>query len=207
MNNTAIHAFMLKHMSSDEFEYASPFNTSHTVFEALQTHHKKLGPHAQINLLLKEFSIFYEPSIPMTTTSKQLRDLHEHMKKMGKINKDKLFLFVIINALGCHFPQLQLDIHGMMDDPDFNWAAAIRCIDTKAALVQRCTEVGVALTTVALLGTSGLDSKTSGTTIMCSNCKCLHYTIEFCIKPGGKMAGHTLEEAKAAQCAAAGKAP
>ena len=121
-------------MTSDEFEYASPFDTSHTVFEALCTHHKKLGPHAQINLLLKEFSIFYKPSIPMTTTSKQLRDLHERMKKMGKINKDKLFLFVIINALRHHYPQLQSDIHGMTDDPNFNWATAIRHIDTEAAL-------------------------------------------------------------------------
>ena len=137
----ALRAFMLVHMSSDEFEYASAFDTSHTVFEALCIRHEKLGPHAQINLLLKEFSIFYKPSIPMTTTSKQLHDLHECMKKMGKIDKDKLFLFVIINALGRHFPQLQSDIHGMMDDPNFNWATAIRRIDTEAALVQRYAEV------------------------------------------------------------------
>ena len=113
----------------------------------------------------------------------------------------------IINALGHHFPQLQSDIHGMTDDPNFNWATAIRHIDTEAALVQRHVEVGVAPTTVTLLGTSGSDSKGPGSAIVCSNCKHLHHTIDFCIKPGGKMAGHTLEEAKAAQCAAAGKAP
>jgi len=204
-NNTALHAFMLVHMTSDEFEYASPFDTSHAVFEALRTRHEKLGPHAQINLLLKEFSVFYEPSIPMTTTSKQLRNLHERMKKMGKINEDKLFLFVIINALGRHYPQLQSDIHGMTDDPNFDWAAAIRCIDTEAALAQRRAEMTVTPTTIALVGTSGSDPKTP--VVVCSNCKRLHHTIDFCIKSGGKMAGRTLEEAKAAQRAAAGKQP
>jgi len=204
-NDTALRAFMLVHMSSDEFEYASPFDTSHTVFEALRACHEKLGPHAQINLLLKEFSIFYKPSIPMTATSKQLRDLHERMKKMGKIDEDKLFLFVIINALGRHYPQLQLDIHGMTDDPSFDWAAAIRRIDTEAALAQRRAEMAVTPSTIVLMGTSSSDPKTP--TIVCSNCKRLHHTIDFCIKPGGKMARRTLEEAKTAQHAAAGKQP
>jgi len=34
-NDTALRAFMLVHMTSDEFEYASPFDTSHAVFETL----------------------------------------------------------------------------------------------------------------------------------------------------------------------------
>jgi len=63
----------------------------------------------------------------------------------------------------------------------------------------------VTLTTIALMGTSGSDPRTPA--VVCSNCKRLHHTIDFCIKPGGKMAGRTLEEAKAAQRATTGKQP
>ena len=48
------------------------------------------------------------------------------MKKMGKIDEDKLFLFIIINALGCHYHQLQSEIHGMMDDTNFDWVAVLK---------------------------------------------------------------------------------
>ena len=206
-NDESLCVFMLERITSSEFDHASTFDTSHAVFEALRTCHEKLGPHAQINLLLKEFTIFYEPSVLMTTTSKELRDLHEHMKKMGKIDEDHLFLFVIINALGRNYPQLQSEIHKVTDDPNFNLSAALRRIVTEAALTQRCSEVGIGSTTIALVGTTGSDGSAKAPTITCSNCKHLHHIIEFCIKQGGKMAGHTLEEAKAAQRAAAGKAP
>ena len=199
---------MLERMTSSEFDHASTFDTSHAVFEALRIHHAKLGPYAQINLLLKEFTIFYDPAVPMTTTSKELRDLHERMKKMGKIDEDHLFLFVIINALGRHYPLLQSEIHKATDDPNFNSSAALRRIETEAALTQRRAKVGVGSTSsVALVGTTGSDGNAKASPMICSNCKHLHHTIEFCIKQGGKMAGRTLEEAKAAQRAAAGKAP
>ena len=125
-NDGSLCAFMLNQMTMGEYKFASVYNTSHAVLEALCVRHEKLGLHAQINLLLKEFTIFYKPSIPMTTTTKELHALHEHMKKMGKIDEDKLFLIVIINALGCHYHQVQSDIHGMTDNPNFNWVAAVR---------------------------------------------------------------------------------
>ena len=108
----------------------------------------------------------------MTTTTKELRALHEHMKKMGKIDEDKLFLIVIINALGRHYHQLQSDIHGMTDDPNFNWVAAVRQIETEVALVQQCAEVGAGFTTHAIALTASDKPKVKvQPAIMCSNCK------------------------------------
>ena len=124
-NDGSLHAFMLKQMTTGEYEFASAYNTSHDVFEALHIQHEKLGLHAQIHLLLQEFTIFYEPTIPMTTTLKELHALHEQMKKMGKIDEDKLFLFVIIDALGHHYYQLQSEIHGMTDNTNFDWMAVV----------------------------------------------------------------------------------
>jgi hypothetical protein len=47
----SLRAFILEHISPDDYDYASAFDTSHTVFEGLRTRHEKLGLHAQINLL------------------------------------------------------------------------------------------------------------------------------------------------------------
>ena len=134
-NDGSLCAFMLEWMTTGEYEFASAYNTSYHIFEALCVRHEKLGLHAQIHLLLKEFTIFYDPTVPMSTISKELRTLHEHMKKMGKIDEDKLFLFVIINALRCHYHQLQSEIHKMTDDPSFDWVGALKRIETEVALV------------------------------------------------------------------------
>jgi len=47
----SLHAFILEHISPDDYDYAFTFDTSHTIFEGLCTRHEKLGLHAQINLL------------------------------------------------------------------------------------------------------------------------------------------------------------
>ena len=95
-----------------------------------------------------------------------------------------------------------------MDDPSFDWVGALKRIETEAALVQQCVElnVGPTASTIALTASSESKAKVQPS-IVCSNCKRPHHTIDFCIKPGGRMVGRTLDEAKAAQRAAAGKPP
>jgi hypothetical protein len=92
----------------------------------------------------------------------------------------------------------------MTDDPNFTGNAALKRISTEAALAQRRAELGVSSSSVALV-TSNVNAKNPP--VVCLNCKKPHHTIDFCIKPGGKMAGRSIDEAKAAQRAAAGKAP
>jgi hypothetical protein len=197
--------FILECIFLDDYNYASIFDTSHAMFEGLHTCHKKLGLHAQINLLFKAFDIYYklEGGTPMTTTSKILCNLHERIKRMGLINADKIFLWLIINSLRRHHPQLQSLIHGMTNNPNFTENLALKHIDTEAALAQRHAELGVSFSSVALV-TSNANAKNPP--VVCSNCKKPHHTIDFCIKPEGKMASCSIDEAKATQCAAAGKA-
>jgi hypothetical protein len=206
-NDRSLRAFILERLTSDEFDIASPFDTSHTVFEALRVRHEELGLHAQINLLFQSFNIVYDPTTPMTTTSKTLRDLHERMKKMGKLDEDKILLILIINALGRHYPQLQSDIHHMTVQPNFDAAAALRRIETEASLVQRRAELGVVATQSPVVALTASDTNPKFPPTVCSNCKRPYHTIDFCIKPGGKMAGRTMDAAKAAQRAAQGKPP
>jgi hypothetical protein len=105
-NNGSLCVFILECIFLDNYDYASIFDTSHAVFEGLHTCYEKLGLHAQINLLFKAFDIYYklEGGTPMTTTSKILHNLHEQIKRMGPIDADKIFLWLIINSLRRHHP-------------------------------------------------------------------------------------------------------
>jgi len=203
-NDGSLRAFILEHVTSDEFDVASTFDTSHAVFEGLRTRQEKLGLYAQINLLRKASNIYYEPTVPMAATTTELRGLSERIKKMGKIDADKIFAILIINSLGRHYPHLQTVIHEMTNNPNFTTSLALKQLANETALEERRAKLGFQHSAVALI-TGDKDAKPPG--VICQNCKRPHHTIEFCVKPGGKMAGRSLCEAKAAQRAVAGKPP
>ncbi|KAH9960032.1 hypothetical protein BC827DRAFT_1268521 [Russula dissimulans] len=203
-NDCSLQAFMLQHVSSDEFDAVSTLSSSHATFEGLRARHKKLGLHTQVNLFRKAFDIYYEPTTPISVTTKELRALYERLRRMGRIDEDKIFSIFIINSLGRHYPHLQSIIHGMMTDPNFTTAHALTCLETEAALEDRHAELGYQPSAVALIATN---KEALSAPLICSNCKRLHHTINFCVKPGDRMAGKSLDEAKAAQCVAVGKPP
>ena len=202
-NDKSLRAFMLERIAPEEYDIASPLGSAHATFVGLKTRHEQRGLHAQINLLRKSFEIHYKPGTPIRETSKELRKVFDRFTKMGKIDEDKLFTIIILNALGIHFPQLQSAIHSMTEDANFNSGIAMRRIDTEADLEERRAELGIQSSVFALT----TSSKPKGADVICSNCKRLHHTIEYCVRPGGGMAGKTMDEAKAAQRAAAGKPP
>ncbi len=92
----------------------------------------------------------------------------------------------------------------MTDNLTFSGNVVLKHIDTEATLVQRCVELGTDSPSVAL---AALNMNAKTPPVICLNCKKPHHTIDFCIKPGGKMAGHSINNAKATQWAAMGKAP
>jgi hypothetical protein len=139
----------------------------------------------------------------MTVTSRELRTTHDRIIKMGAFDNDKLLTILLVNSLGRNYPQLQSTVHGMTDDPTFSSSISFKRVDTEASLEQRRTEIGIQSPSVALAVTSAKGKEP----MICSHCKRPYHTAEFCIQKGGKMAGQTLEEARAAWRAATGRPP
>jgi transposase InsO family protein len=193
----SLRAFILERVFSDEYDATSNFDTAHQVFEALRTRHEKLGLHAQINLLRKAFEICYEPGTPMNSTSRELRTVHDRIVKMGAFDNDKLLTVLLVNSLGRNYPQLQSTVHGMVDDPSFTSATGFKRVDTEASLELRRAELSIQSPSTAL---TAVNSK--GKEFVCTHCKRPFHTAEFCIQKGGRMAGRSLEDAKAASRAA-----
>jgi hypothetical protein len=204
-NDKSLCAFILECITpEEEYDIVSPFGTALATFNGLRLCHEKLGLHVQINLLRKVLDVYYEPGTPMLTTSKELCTLHDHITKMGKIDEDKLFMVLIINSLGRNYAQLQSSIHGMTDEPNFSSAIALKRIETEASLELRHAELTTQTSSVALSASPFMPRRNN---VVCTNCKRRYRTAGFCVRSGGKMAGHSMEEAQTAQRAAAGKPP
>jgi hypothetical protein len=190
----SLRALMLEHLSLDDYDIAITFPTSHRVFEELQNRHEKLGLHVQLNLLIRAFGIQYTLDVPLSTTSKEIRDIHTRIIKMGKFDDDKLLIILIINALNNHYGSLQSTVHSMTDDANFSLNTAFKHINTEAALELRHTEGGQG--GIVLLSTSHIAKERDNTNkVICSNCKWPYHTTNLCVAPGGKMFGKSLDEA------------
>jgi transposase InsO family protein len=119
---------------------------------------------------------------------------------MGPINWDRIKAMALVNALSGDFDHLQSSIQQMVEDPNFTSATVLKCIRQEANLLKRRAEqtpgVGTNMST-ALVARAKPRQR-----LFCTHCRRPHHTADFCIAPGGKYAGHTIEEAQAAQRAA-----
>ena len=160
---------MLKHVTPDEFDAVVSFRTSHATFEALHARHKKLGLHAQINVLRKALDVYYEPSTPMSTTTREIWDLYECFRRMGKIDEDMILSIFLINALGQHYPHLQSLIHSMTHNPHYTASTTLRRLELKTLLEERRAKLGFQPLAAALIAINRQGKPL--VTVTCSNCK------------------------------------
>jgi len=123
---------------------------------------------------------------------------------MGKMDDDKLKIILMINALK-QFPQLQSTINELLESsPSISSADIKNCILREEQLLLHREKLGLSLTSSGSDNTV-LTAVTNRTRLICANCKRTNHRSEFCIAPGGSMAGKTIDNARAAQRAAAGK--
>ena len=94
----------------------------------------------------------------------------------------------------------------MAGDPNFTSDNLLRLIDTEEAMIHRRLKQGllpIAHPSSAFPASTARDRQRP----ICSNCKRTNHATDFCILPGGKMAGRSIDKARAAQRAPSGKPP
>ncbi|KAN0125413.1 hypothetical protein V8E53_015500 [Lactarius tabidus] len=129
--------------------------------------------------------------------------------RMGNTYHDILKMALIFNALNT-FPQLQSTIEEMLiSNPAATSADVENCVLREEQVLLRREKLGLPLipgtrdnTALAAVANRATNSRP-----VCANCKRTNHRTEFCISPGGKMAGKRIDEARKAQRAALGKPP
>ena len=106
-----------------------------------------------------------------------------------------------------HFTHLQQAIQNMMHLPNFNSEMVVKRILDEDALIRRRRELGllanpssvtVTIPSQSASASLSLNTRPRGPKAICANCKRENHVADFCISPGGKMAGCSVDEARAA---------
>lgn len=195
-NDRSLHAFILRHISVDDYDIVNPLRKhgSCAIFKALQSHHEQLGLHAQVLTLRKALDVRFNSAKSLDDTVTELHKLYNRIISMGPMNSDNLFTVLLMNALGDQFPQLQSSIQSMARMPNFMSAVVVQRIHEENMLLQARTQQGQSTAFAAL-------TRDKGGRATCSNCNRMGHSLDFCVQPGGKMAGKSLEDARTAQVA------
>ena len=194
-NDKSLKAFILNTISRSECKLVSKLPTASEVWNALRTRHEKRGPFAQLMLIKRGLDVRFTLGTPFTETITTIDDYITRISNMGEFDWPKFKSVMLINALGGDLEYLQSQIHGMADDPGFSSATIIHRIIREQDLLKHRAVQGE--------GPSALISQTKKRErTICSHCQRPGHSADFCIAPGGKFVGHTLEEARAAQRAA-----
>ena len=217
-NDGGLRGFIQDHVSPADVHLIDALPTAHKMFEALQAHHEQQGAFAQINLLLKalQIQVSYDKSIRDSVAD--MRNFYRRITAMGKFTDDDIFTVILMNSMNTHFGPLQQTINSMSSTPGFNSETiAARLVD-EDNLIRRRVELGQSpnpympaspsyppssLSPASAFAT--LTSRPRFPRLNCDNCKCEGHTSDYCVHPGGKMAGRSIEEARAAYRASLNK--
>ena len=196
-SDRALRAFIFEHISESDYSMVNKHTTSHDVYKALCSNHQFQGLHAQVHVIKEALDTRFSPAVtPYSHTLNSINKLHEKFIKMGKMDDDKLKIILIMNALSDNCKTLQTAVNEMLQNP------LITSVDVKNRILREeqllIRNNGLPETT-ALAATNNRNARP-----ICANCKRPNHRSEFCIAPGGAMAGKTIDEARAAQDAARG---
>ena len=202
-NDDALSAFILRQVSPADINNTNNCTTAFQIFECLRVLHENQGAYAQISLLMKalELRLSYDTSLHDTVA--EARNFYQRIIAMGKIKDDDIFTAILLHMMSRDFIHLQQSVQNMTHLPSFNFEMIIRCILDEDALIRCHKELSqpanpLSPTTISSQSAFLAHAHPRGPKPFCTNCKRENHTADFCISPGGKMAGKTTEEAHAA---------
>lgn len=215
INDRALRTFILERVSIADYDIVCELPDSRTIYEALRHRHQRFELHAQALLIKEGLDIQYKPGVvPFADTSNAIRKLHTRITALGPIDEDKLndhlLTILLLNGLEEHRPKLHSTINTVLDRPFSSSHDVIRCIECEDDLQLLRAKQGLPScvpdsSTCTLTAVGAKDKEKTGP--LCTNCKrsiAKHLT-DFRVIPGGKMAGQTIEGARAARRVASKK--
>ena len=202
-NDDALSAFILRCVSPADIDNTNACTTAFQIYKCLRILHKNQGAYAQISLLMKALELRLSYDRPLRDTVAEARNFYRRIIAMGKIKDNDIFTAILLHAMSGDFLHLQQSVQNMTHLPSFNSEMIIKRILEEDALICRRQELGqpanpLSHVTISSQSAFLANPRPRGVKPFCSNCKRENHTFEFCISTGGKMAGKTADEARAA---------
>ncbi|KAG1874864.1 hypothetical protein F4604DRAFT_1544459, partial [Suillus subluteus] len=107
LNNLCIITTLRMRSSSEEQEFLRTFSNAYLAWNALKSHHKKVGPIAQILLIQQALTIWYHHSERLSTTSTQLSELVRRIYAIGLPKEEDFLTIMMLNAMMDDLPHVR----------------------------------------------------------------------------------------------------
>ena len=204
-NDADLRGFIRDRVSPAETHLVDHLATGHLMYQALKAHHEQQGAFAQINTLLKALQLEFSYEMSIRDKLAEIRTAYQRISAMGPIQLDDIFSVLLLNAMNKHMAPLQQHIHSLSSSPSFNSETIANRLLDEDALVRRREELGQPRNPYSLSSppnASAFSATTQRARVprpICANCKRENHSTDYCIAPGGKMAGRSIEEARAAR--------
>ncbi|KAM6491094.1 hypothetical protein JOM56_013333 [Amanita muscaria] len=169
-------------------------------WDKLKSRHENEGPVRQLQLLSQALSTSFTHDTPLPSTAAEIQGLIERAFAMGDLTYDVVTCLALLQAMGS-FPNLQTLVNHNISlstkEKPYSPANIISLLENE----QRLMESNKSTSTVALAART----TNKGNPRFCSNCKKERHTADFCIAPGGGMAGKSLDDVRKARRQTGGK--
>ncbi|KAF8881440.1 hypothetical protein BD779DRAFT_1473363 [Infundibulicybe gibba] len=206
LNDESVRAFIHTKCDFSEHSYIEECATAHEMWSVLKTRHEQQGPISQITLLQEAFTIRYSHAVPFAETAARISVINRRIWAMGAPTADGYEC--VLNLIALSSPEMR----NVRDAVTNGIAAASK--DKPYAVSQIHARLDMEQKVLTSEGSKPLEAHAARNstaparkTVTCSNCKRPHHDAEFCIKPGGGMAGRTVQDAQAASRAKKGLPP
>lgn len=204
-NDDTLGGFIIDHVSPADVHLIDSLPSAHAMFEKLRVEHEQLGAFAQINLLIKALRIELDYETDIRDKVAEMRTFYQRIISMGKIKEDDIFTVILLHSMNKNFGPLQQNIHSLSSTPGFNSATIVDRLLQEAKLIRDRVQAGQSANPYLTAPSVSTSSAFPATSIrprfprpVCANCKREGHGTDFCVAPNGKMAGRTLDEARAA---------
>jgi len=181
----------LKPMESDTAAY----------WKKLEERHKSDGPVAQVYLIKSAMSKIATSGDSFTVGIDEIFDIIDRAWAMGDVTADVFKSILALNYFR-DFPDTQFALQDRMQvatvAAPFTITDLRRFVEDKQRLIDANKASGISTPTLALAARSGHSNK-SHESVICSNCKRPNHIVPYCTRPGGGMAGKTIQEAQEAR--------
>ncbi|KAH8988955.1 hypothetical protein EDB92DRAFT_1947856 [Lactarius akahatsu] len=165
INDQALQAFILEHISRIDLDFMCRLGTAHEVYKKLHKRHKQIRLHAQVLLIKEALNVCFQHDTALIVTTNRVKQLWEWIVKMGSFDNDKLLTILLINGLSENFPQLQSVINGLLNQVNFSSNKVMEQLEDEDSLQNQCMEDGIGST--ALAATTQIVEQAWGAMVYC----------------------------------------
>ena len=200
-NDRSVRGYIKSAIAKPEHELIDNLDLAHQCWSTLSTYHLDEGPIKQANLIQGALAMRIDRDDQMMVKLRQLRDdLSRAFEMQGGINKETFICIVALQALGTGLDHsraiIQRDMSSSLPSSPYTPDKLIKFMEQEYHMLMGDKQRGAKGDAIALAAQASLKGKQI---VTCSNCKRTGHIAQWCIRPGGGMAGKTIEESKEAR--------